>query len=69
MVGSGPNSALPHYSKSARIIEKKDIVLKTSVDIRDIVLIRPELSCRHSSEEQKKIYSIVLEGSSAEKRP
>ncbi|GAB1400731.1 Xaa-Pro peptidase family protein [Aminivibrio sp.] len=63
VVGSGPNSALPHYNKSARIIEKKDIVLidfggrhqgYRSDTTRTFFVGTP-------SEEQKKIYSIVLE--------
>lgn len=63
VVGSGPNSALPHYNKSARVIEKSDVVLidfggrhqgYRSDTTRTFFIGNP-------SEEQKKIYSIVLE--------
>ncbi len=63
VVATGPNSALPHYNKSGRVIEKRDVVLidfggrhqgYRSDTTRTFFVGSP-------SEEQKKIYSIVLE--------
>lgn len=63
IVASGPNSSRPHYNDSSRIIEENDVIIM-------------DFGCRYNgycsdmsrtvfvgepTEEQKKIYSIVLE--------